>query len=273
MRENQSQNSFGGCAECGLLSARLNFKKIMRINDNDEWSRDLSFSMKPTRDSRRSVIRRTTAKVESNAKRSLGEPEGENTVRHSRRGFSFFLEIFEASLDFAPMLFQNAEGREKDRGPSGLSALEIEAIDMFINFLKIIGLQRSIGEIYGLLFVSVKPLSMDDIANRLDISLGAASQGLKLLRSVGAVNAIYSPGVRRDHFAADLELSKFATVFIKEEFRPRVERALERIHYMESLLVEMPAGERESTRQRLARLRHWLEKGEKMLPCLKFLVK
>ena len=75
------------------------------------------------------------------------------------------------------MLFQNAEGREKDRGPSGLSALEIEAIDMFINFLKIIGLQRSIGEIYGLLFVSAKPLSMDDIANRLDISLGRGEPG------------------------------------------------------------------------------------------------
>ena len=144
---------------------------------------------------------------------------------------------------------------------------------MFINFLKIIGLQRSIGEIYGPLFVSAKPISMDNIVNRLDISLGAASQGLKLLRSVRAVKAIYSPGVRRDHFAADLELSKFATLFIKEE-RPRVDRALERIQYMESLLAEMPAEERQATRQRLARLRHWLEKGEKMLPwALKFLVK
>ena len=172
------------------------------------------------------------------------------------------------------MLFQNAEGREKDRGPSGLSALEVEAIDMFINFLKIIGLQRSIGEIYGLLFVSAKPLSMDDIANRLHISLGAASQGLKLLRGLGAVKSVYSPGDRRDHFAADLELSKFATVFIKDELRPRVERALERIEHMESLLAEMPADERHATRQRLVRLRHWLEKGDKMLPwALKFLVK
>ena len=43
---------------------------------------------------------------------------------------------------------------------------------------------------------------------------------------------------------------------------------------MDSLLAEMPADERQATRQRLARLRHWLEKGEKMLPwALKFLVK
>jgi DNA-binding transcriptional regulator GbsR (MarR family) len=176
--------------------------------------------------------------------------------------------------DFLAMLFQASEGREKDLRPTRLSDLEIEAIDMFINFLRIIGLQKSIGEIYGLLFVSARPLSMDDIMNRLDISLGAASQGLKLLRGLGAVKAVYFPGNRRDHFAADLELSKFATVFIKEELRPRVERALERIQHMESLLAEMPANERQATMQRLVRLRHWLEKGEKMLPwALKFLVK
>ena len=110
------------------------------------------------------------------------------------------------------MLFKPAEDREKGSRVARLSELEIEAIEMFINFLKIVGLQKSIGEIYGLLFVSAKPLSMDDIVNRLGISLGAASQGLKLLRGVGAVKSVYSPRDRRDHFPADLELSKFATV-------------------------------------------------------------
>jgi HTH-type transcriptional regulator, glycine betaine synthesis regulator len=187
---------------------------------------------------------------------------------------SFFLENIEMNPDFRPMLFQPSESKAKFAERSQLSALEIEAIDMFINFLRIIGLQKSIGEIYGLLFVSTKPIAMDDIMNRLDISLGAASQGLKLLRSLGAVRTVYSPGARRDYFAADLELSKFATVFIKEELRPRIERALERIQHMESLLMEMPPDERDATRQRLTRLRHWLEKGEKMLPwALKFLVK
>ena len=172
------------------------------------------------------------------------------------------------------MLFQHSRNKGDDSRSQSLSELEIEAVEMFINFLRIIGLQKSVGEIYGLLFVSSKPLAMDDIVDRLDISLGAASQGLKLLRSVGAVKAVYFPGARKDHFAADLELSKFATVFIKEELRPRIERALERIHYMESLLATMPTTERQVTKQRLDRLKHWLEKGERMLPwALKFLVK
>jgi DNA-binding transcriptional regulator GbsR (MarR family) len=187
---------------------------------------------------------------------------------------SFFLENFEMNSDFPAKLFQHSEQREKNSRPASLSELEIEAVEMFINFLRIIGLQKSVGEIYGLLFVSPKPLAMDDIVDRLDISLGAASQGLKLLRDVGAVKAVYFSGARKDHFAADLELSKFATVFIKEELRPRIERALERIHYMESLLAKMPTAERQVTKQRLDRLKHWLEKGERMLPwALKFLVR
>ena len=142
------------------------------------------------------------------------------------------------------MLFQSDSAPNQDKEAAiPMSELEREAIEMFINFLKLIGLQKSVGEIYGLLFVSPRPLCMEEIMHRLNLSLGTASQGLKLLRGVGAVKAVYSPGDRRDHFAADLELSKFATVFIKEELRPRVERAMERIEHMESLIAQLPAAE------------------------------
>jgi hypothetical protein len=62
-----------------------------------------------------------------------------------------------------------------------------------------------------------------------------------------------------------IELDKFGTVFVNEELRLRVERALERTRHMESLLTEMPAEKRQATSQRLIRLRPWLEKAEKML--------
>lgn len=154
-----------------------------------------------------------------------------------------------------------------------LSEMEIEAIELFINFLKLMGLPKSVGEIYGLLFVSPKPLAMDDLMQRLQISLGAASQGLRLLRSFGAVKVVYMPGDRRDHYIADLELSRFATTFIKEELRPRMERGLQRIERMEELMADMDSADRKATKVKIERLKHWLEKGNKMLPwILKFLV-
>lgn len=156
---------------------------------------------------------------------------------------------------------------------SALSEMEVESIELFIGFFKLIGLQKSIGEIYGLLFVSPRALPMDEIIERLGISLGAASQGLKVLRSVGAVKTVYTPGDRRDYFAADLELSKFATAFIKEELQPRLDRALVRIETMETLAAELEPSLQAGAAERLERLKHWLERGEKMLPwILKFLV-
>lgn len=147
-----------------------------------------------------------------------------------------------------------------------LRELDLEAIALFINFLRLIGLPKSIGEIYGLLFASAKPLATDDLMQRLQISAGAASQGLKLLKSLGAVKVVYQPGDRRDHYTADIELSKFATAFLKEELQPRLERATERLRRMEQLLEELPPDEREATRVRVARLRHWIEKGQMLLP-------
>jgi DNA-binding transcriptional regulator GbsR (MarR family) len=147
-----------------------------------------------------------------------------------------------------------------------LSALEVEAIEMFINFLRLIGLPKSVGEIYGLLFVAPRPMAMDEIMGRLDISLGAASQGLKLLRSFGAVRVVYERGDRRDHYVADLELSRFATAFIQDELQPRIDMAAERVKRMEAALSRLPVKERKATRERIDRLKHWLDKGQKMIP-------
>ncbi len=146
--------------------------------------------------------------------------------------------------------------------------MEVEAIEMFINFLRLIGLPKSVGEIYGLLFMAPRPMAMDEIMERLEISLGAASQGLKLLRSFGAVRVVYERGNRRDHYVADLELSKFATAFIKDELQPRTQMALERVKRMEEAMADLPEKERRVLRERLERLKHWLDKGQKILPWL-----
>jgi hypothetical protein len=65
-----------------------------------------------------------------------------------------------------------------------------------------------------------------------------------------------------------LELSRFATAFIKDELQPRMEMAAERIRRMEEAMAELPPKERRATRERIDRLKHWLDKGRKILPWL-----
>jgi hypothetical protein len=54
--------------------------------------------------------------------------------------------------------------------------------------VQVFGVPKSVGQIYGLLYASPEPLSFSDIVERLEISKGSASQGLQLLRSLGAIN-------------------------------------------------------------------------------------
>jgi DNA-binding transcriptional regulator GbsR (MarR family) len=151
---------------------------------------------------------------------------------------------------------------------ASLSDLEVESIEMFINFLRLLGWPKSVGEIYGLLFVSAQPLAMDDIMGRLDMSLGAASQGLKLLREFGAVRTVYMPGARKDHYIASGELSRFATSYIEEELLPRLRTAQERIKRMERMMESMPEADRQTPAERIDRLQYWLGKGQKVVPWL-----
>ena len=152
------------------------------------------------------------------------------------------------------------------RKHSDLTPLEVESIEMFINFLRLLGWPKSVGEIYGLLFVSSEPLAMDDIIERLGISLGAASQGLKLLREFGAVRVVYTPGVRKDHYVASGELSRFATSFIEDELLPRMQTAQERIKRMEQMTGGLPDEDRQVASERIDRLKYWLDKGQKTFP-------
>jgi len=63
-----------------------------------------------------------------------------------------------------------------------------ECVAFFAEVVYALGLPKSVGQIYGLLFASPEPLSFSDIVERLEISNGSASQGLQLLRSLGAIN-------------------------------------------------------------------------------------
>src|ERR1051326_8723007 len=88
-------------------------------------------------------------------------------------------------------------GPEQLRPAARLNALETEIIDFFVQLSRLLGQPRSLAEIYGLLFISARPMAMDDLIERLRLSKGSASQGLKFLRNAGAVRMVYVAGDRR----------------------------------------------------------------------------
>lgn len=71
--------------------------------------------------------------------------------------------------------------------PSEVADFERAMVDFFVDAADLLGVPRSVAAIYGIVFASAVPLSFADIEARLDISKGSVSQGLRVLREVGAV--------------------------------------------------------------------------------------
>ena len=154
-----------------------------------------------------------------------------------------------------------------------MSHVEAELIDFFVRLAQLLGLTRSVGEIYGLLFASARPLPMDEFIQRLRISKGSASQGLKLLRSFGAVRAEYMPGDRRDHYVAEVELRKLAAGFLREKVQPQLSWGAERLANLDRLAAQLAGADREILQARLARLNRWRSRGQRMLPTMLKLIR
>ena len=145
---------------------------------------------------------------------------------------------------------------------------ETALIELFVRLAQVIGLQRSVGEIYGLLFAAVRPLTMDELTQRLRISKGSASQGLKLLRSFGAVRMEYVSGDRRDHYVAELELRHLLGGFLREKLQPHLVWGAGRLNEIERLVAALPGSDHEILRERLVRLKRWRTRGQKTLPMI-----
>ncbi|HKL22879.1 MAG TPA: ArsR family transcriptional regulator [Tichowtungia sp.] len=149
---------------------------------------------------------------------------------------------------------------------STLSELEQEVIDLFVRMAGVLNLPRSVGELYGLLFISPDPLCIDDCMNKLNISKGSTSQGLKILRSFGAVNTVYVPGERRDFFQADSGLRDIVTGFVNEQVRPHLENGKARLKRLDELVEASDPEQKEFFEERVGRLKGWQKRANLLLP-------
>lgn len=140
-------------------------------------------------------------------------------------------------------------------------------IDSFVRAAALIGLPRSLGEIYGLLYCSPEPLTFDDLEARLGISRGSVSGGLKTLRQLGAVKLHYVPGSRRDHYEPELSMERLVRGFLKDQFSPHLESSTERLGAIETQIasIDDPA-QRTHALARLRTLQSWQVRVRKLIP-------
>lgn len=172
-----------------------------------------------------------------------------------------------ARYEVQKILNKKSKSFQDDVEPK-LNALEREVISLFVKIASMLTLPRSVGEVYGLLYVSPEALCMNDCMERLDMSKGSVSQAFKVLRSFGAVHSVYLPGIRREYFQAERVLRRMTAGFLSEQVQPQLEETRDQIRRIETILAKKPDFAETELKGRIAQLRKWERRANRILPFL-----
>jgi HTH-type transcriptional regulator, glycine betaine synthesis regulator len=151
-----------------------------------------------------------------------------------------------------------------------LTPFQRESIDLFVGAFAVLSMPRSLGEIYGLLYSSEEPLAFDDLVTRLDLSKGSVSEGLRVLRSLGAVNLVPVDGSRKDHFTAEISLRRLAGGYLRDRIEPYLRGGETRIESLLRVCDSDPV-QKDFQEKRINQLLSWHRFFSKVLPVFKTL--
>ncbi len=112
------------------------------------------------------------------------------------------------------------------------------------------GINRTVGQIYALLYVQAKPLNADEIAEYLSFSRSNVSMGLKELQSWRLVKLLHQAGDRREYFEPPKDIWDIFKALLEERRRREVEPTLSMLR---DALLENPASEADRIAQQRMR--------------------
>ena len=144
-----------------------------------------------------------------------------------------------------------------------------ECAEIFMRAAVAFALPASVGQIYGLLFASAEPLSLDEICAMLKSSRGGTFQSMKWLREVGMIEGVRVPGLRKGHFRAVLNLRKLATSLLRMRVEPHISNGAD---HLERLRASLAPGDDPSSafqRARYEQMARWHAFLADMLPLIK----
>jgi DNA-binding transcriptional regulator GbsR (MarR family) len=115
------------------------------------------------------------------------------------------------------------------------------------------GINRTVGQIYALIYVSPRPLHADDIAEALEFSRSNVSMGLKELQAWRLVQLRHFPGDRREYFQAPTDAWEVFQTLAEERRRREIEPTLSMLR---NALLEQPTTEADRIAQERMRGMH-----------------
>ena len=84
------------------------------------------------------------------------------------------------------------------------------------------GLNRFVAQLYAVLYLSDKPLSLDDLVEKLEVSKGNISVNIRELEKWGAVRNVWVKGSRKDYYEAEPDIKKVISNKLKSGIQRRI---------------------------------------------------
>jgi DNA-binding transcriptional regulator GbsR (MarR family) len=89
------------------------------------------------------------------------------------------------------------------------------------------GVNRTVAQIYALLYISPEPLNAEEISKTLSVARSTISTGLRELQGWGIVKVVQVLGDRRDHFETMSDVGEMFRVIVEERKRRELDPILE----------------------------------------------
>ena len=97
------------------------------------------------------------------------------------------------------------------------------------------GINKAMAQIQALLFISTKPLSMEDIMEELKISRGNTSMNLRHLMDWGIVTKVLISGERKEFFTTEKDVQELARIVAKERSRREIKPVIKVLQEVSSI--------------------------------------
>ncbi len=88
------------------------------------------------------------------------------------------------------------------------------------------GFSKIMGQLYGLLYLSPKPLTLDEMAENLEVSKGNVSINIRALQRWSMVKPVWVKGDRKDYYEAETDFWKIIRGVLKEREKKEFDQAL-----------------------------------------------
>jgi HTH-type transcriptional regulator, glycine betaine synthesis regulator len=98
------------------------------------------------------------------------------------------------------------------------------------------GLNRFIAQLYAVLYLSDKPLSLDEITQKLKVSKGNVSINIRELENWGAVRNVWIKGSRKDYYEANLDVKGVILKKVKSGIQKRMGETSDMIDGFKSII-------------------------------------